>query len=136
MKQNCKKPYFSLFFYNIQFLGSRNRIEVSTLRCGRSNPGSNPGYGRNIFCRCGMSWKVVNNNSDHAKGWGSSHMWPGFFMENFTSLLSGLRLLLCYIGKMYNVNFCFKNLWFSVIAVLTMCNVWFDIHNMVDYCYI
>jgi hypothetical protein len=31
------------------FLGSRNRIVVSTLRCGRSNPGSNPGYGRKQF---------------------------------------------------------------------------------------
>ena len=28
---------------------SRNRIVVSTLRCGRSNPGSNPGYGKDVF---------------------------------------------------------------------------------------
>ena len=26
---------------------SRDRIVVSTLRCGRSNPGSNPGHGIN-----------------------------------------------------------------------------------------
>lgn len=26
--------------------GSRDRIVVSTLRCGRSNPGSNPGHGK------------------------------------------------------------------------------------------
>ena len=26
-------------------LNSRDRIVVSTLRCGRSNPGSNPGHG-------------------------------------------------------------------------------------------
>ncbi len=25
--------------------GGRDRIVVSTLRCGRSNPGSNPGHG-------------------------------------------------------------------------------------------
>ena len=28
--------------------GSRDRLVVRTLRCGRSNPGSNPGHG-NIF---------------------------------------------------------------------------------------
>ncbi|KAL7887855.1 hypothetical protein AOLI_G00028290 [Acnodon oligacanthus] len=27
-------------------VASRDRIVVSTLRCGRSNPGSNPGHGR------------------------------------------------------------------------------------------
>ncbi len=32
---------------------SRDRIVVSTLRCGRSNPGSNPGHG--IFSREGHS---------------------------------------------------------------------------------
>ena len=31
---------------------SRDRIVVSTLRCGRSNPGSNPGHGSVIFTRC------------------------------------------------------------------------------------
>ena len=28
---------------------SRDRIVVSTLRCGRNNPGSNPGHGRANF---------------------------------------------------------------------------------------
>ena len=28
---------------------SRDRIVVSTLRCGRNNPGSNPGHGRLIL---------------------------------------------------------------------------------------
>ena len=28
-----------------QYHNSRDRIVVSTLRCGRSNPGSNPGHG-------------------------------------------------------------------------------------------
>ena len=28
------------------FTASRDRIVVSTLRCGRSNPGSNPGHGK------------------------------------------------------------------------------------------
>ena len=27
------------------FVNSRDRIVVSTLRCGRNNPGSNPGHG-------------------------------------------------------------------------------------------
>ena len=32
-----------------QWPNSRNRIVVSTSRCGRENPGSNPGYGMIIF---------------------------------------------------------------------------------------
>ena len=31
--------------YLLQYHNSRDRIVVSTLRCGRSNPGSNPGRG-------------------------------------------------------------------------------------------
>ena len=42
---------------------SRDRIVVSTLRCGRNNPGSNPGHGRKIF-----NEKLI---SEHAK-WQSS----------------------------------------------------------------
>ena len=34
-----------------QWPNSRNRIVVSTPRCGRGNPGSNPGYGMIIFFR-------------------------------------------------------------------------------------
>ena len=30
---------------------SRDRIVVSTSRCGRDNPGSNPGHGRSCECR-------------------------------------------------------------------------------------
>ena len=30
-------------------LHSRDRIVVSTLRCGRNNPGSNPGHGKATF---------------------------------------------------------------------------------------
>ena len=30
------------------FTTSRDRLVVRTLRCGRSNPGSNPGHGRKI----------------------------------------------------------------------------------------
>ena len=29
----------------MNFINSRDRIVVSTLRCGRNNPGSNPGHG-------------------------------------------------------------------------------------------
>ena len=32
--------------------GSRDRIVVSTLRCGRNNPGSNPGHGTFFFLLC------------------------------------------------------------------------------------
>ena len=33
--------------------GSRDRIVVSTLRCGRNNPGSNPGHGT-FFSYCAL----------------------------------------------------------------------------------
>ena len=47
---------------------SRDRIVVSTLRCGRSNPGSNPGHGsgdfffqffRQFFKKCRNAQSVV-----------------------------------------------------------------------------
>ena len=44
--QSVSKKIFALFS---QWPNSRNRIVVSTLRCGRSNPGSNPGYGRIFY---------------------------------------------------------------------------------------
>ena len=31
-------------------MARRDRLVVRTLRCGRSNPGSNPGLGSIIFC--------------------------------------------------------------------------------------
>ena len=31
--------------FSVVLLSSRDRIVVSTLRCGRNNPGSNPGHG-------------------------------------------------------------------------------------------
>ena len=46
-----------------RMFASRDRIVVSTLRCGRNNPGSNPGHGRKIF-----NEKLI---SEHAK-WQSS----------------------------------------------------------------
>ena len=33
----------------------RDRIVVSTLRCGRNNPGSNPGHGKDDMCACMQS---------------------------------------------------------------------------------
>ena len=30
-------------------VSSRDRLVVRTLRCGRSNPGSNPGHGSDLF---------------------------------------------------------------------------------------
>ena len=35
--------------FGSQVSPSRDRIVVSTLRCGRSNPGSNPGHGTFLF---------------------------------------------------------------------------------------
>ena len=59
---------FGFLFGNItqvifRMFASRDRIVVSTLRCGRNNPGSNPGHGRKIF-----NEKLI---SEHAK-WQSS----------------------------------------------------------------
>ena len=42
--------YLSIFnLLAFVFTASRDRIVVSTLRCGRSNPGSNPGHGSAHF---------------------------------------------------------------------------------------
>ena len=35
--------HVDIFLY--RYCGSRDRLVVRTLRCGRSNPGSNPGHG-------------------------------------------------------------------------------------------
>ena len=43
----CFGRYHVVIFLNMN-CGSRDRLVVRTLRCGRSNPGSNPGHG-NIF---------------------------------------------------------------------------------------
>ena len=34
-----------MIIFSVVLLSSRDRIVVSTLRCGRNNPGSNPGHG-------------------------------------------------------------------------------------------
>ena len=42
---------------------SRDRLVVRTLRCGRSNPGSNPGLGRKVYFFISHStWNVSNLN--------------------------------------------------------------------------
>ena len=54
------------FFFHI--LASRDRIVVSTLRCGRNNPGSNPGHGtllvKNVISKndCKIYEKTTANN--------------------------------------------------------------------------
>ena len=42
---------------------SRDRIVVSTSRCGRDNPGSNPGHGigTHYSCRIAVLYFFVNN---------------------------------------------------------------------------
>ena len=45
---------------------SRDRIVVSTLRCGRSNPGSNPGHGsQELFKLLNSSVPAVVGNGRH-----------------------------------------------------------------------
>ena len=39
----CYKNFKSIIIH------SRDRLVVRTLRCGRSNPGSNPGHGSDFF---------------------------------------------------------------------------------------
>ena len=39
----------------------RDRIVVSTLRCGRSNPGSNPGHGNFAQTGCFTSYRPVRH---------------------------------------------------------------------------
>ena len=36
-------------FWHYIVVSSRDRLVVRTLRCGRSNPGSNPGHGSDFF---------------------------------------------------------------------------------------
>ena len=43
----CFGRYYVDIFLD-RYCGSHDRLVVRTLRCGRSNPGSNPGHG-NIF---------------------------------------------------------------------------------------
>ena len=42
--------------------GSRDRIVVSTLRCGRNNPGSNPGHGTSCFNMIIIFWSLFSIN--------------------------------------------------------------------------
>ena len=42
---NIRKKASTHLKFDIENMHSRDRIVVSTLRCGRNNPGSNPGHG-------------------------------------------------------------------------------------------
>ena len=41
------------------FAVGRDRIVVSTLRCGRNNPGSNPGHGKSGFPSQNIFWQKI-----------------------------------------------------------------------------
>ena len=41
-------------------VSSRDRLVVRTLRCGRSNPGSNPGHGSDFFFSLSLFQLVKN----------------------------------------------------------------------------
>lgn len=43
------QSWFDTFFLLSALVSSRDRLVVRTLRCGRSNPGSNPGHGSDFF---------------------------------------------------------------------------------------
>ena len=50
-KLQCEKKQkkaSSCLKFDMRRMHSRDRIVVSTLRCGRNNPGSNPGHGRAV----------------------------------------------------------------------------------------
>ena len=50
------------YFFLSALVSSRDRLVVRTLRCGRSNPGSNPGHGSDILIclHCG-GWMTQND---------------------------------------------------------------------------
>ena len=39
----------------------RDRLEVRTLRCGRNNPGSNPGHGIILFFLCNFQFHFCSH---------------------------------------------------------------------------
>ena len=43
------QSWFDIIFLLHVSVSSRDRLVVRTLRCGRSNPGSNPGHGSDFF---------------------------------------------------------------------------------------
>ena len=68
---------------------SRDRIVVSTLRCGRSNPGSNPGHGNGevflwIFQEHFISFTSYKHDLFHLwmQNWGQG-IWQGLFNNTF-----------------------------------------------------
>ena len=62
----------------------RDSIVVSTLRCGRNNPGSNPGHGTFFF----LETDIGQNATNHGK---MCHMLPIFFLSQKTGLVRDLN---------------------------------------------
>ena len=55
----------------------RDRIAVSTSRCGRDNPGSNPGHGRAVVSLChGITSNLLARKRDLFQ---EAHMWKDYF---------------------------------------------------------
>ena len=76
---------------NLYHWNSRDRIVVSTLRCGRSNPGSNPGHGNSefffflwIFQEHFISFPFHKQDLFHLwkQNWGQG-IWQGLFNNTF-----------------------------------------------------
>ena len=54
----CKRPYI-LQHIALRSRSSRDRLVVRTLRCGRNNPGSNPGHGSGGSSTCGIFFSFL-----------------------------------------------------------------------------
>ena len=92
--QRCgvKLAYFNLLIHVLKWRDvsswtcpqfSRDRIVVSTLRCGRNNPGSNPGHGMNMSYHGSEDkfWPfvLVSNNEENIKITTLPGFEPGIF---------------------------------------------------------
>ena len=75
--------YYEYFYLKapVSSSGSRDRIVVSTLRCGRNNPGSNPGHGTSCFNMIIIFWSLFSI--------------PFFFIYIFPTAVMSSLVLIC-----------------------------------------
>ena len=99
-------------------LFSRDRIVVSTLRCGRNNPGSNPGHGMNVISgQWGYVLVFQLKNGLHFK---KQPTLPGFEPGIFWSVVRRVircatrplfeDTLIVFTIQKYLIIFCFKKI--------------------------
>ena len=101
-------PYFLttliILYFHIETCPqiSRDSIVVSTLRCGRKNPGSNPGHGMGItfyFLSCKM-WNPCKKKST------SPGFEPGIFWSVVRRVIRCAMRPLGYMHNCYHKNIC------------------------------